>query len=494
MSRLRFAIALLFVGGTISPTFAQGTPDTRRTLSRSDIARIENGLVPRIVLENESGQTYNLRARMKQFNVPGVSVAVFNEGRVIWAQGFGTANSTRAVPVSVHTRFQAASLSKSVTAFAVLTLVQAKGLDLDRDVNDYLRSWKMPDSPFSQTEKVTIRRLLSHTAGLNVGGFAGYNRTGTIPDAAGVLEGKGNSPALRVEATPGTKYAYSGGGYVVLQKLIEDQSGMSFAAYLQKHVLKPLHMDDSSFDPNLEKGRSLAHGFDGKPLEGGWHVYPELAPAGLWSTPTDLAKFTFGVVAATSGAKSALLAQPLAQQMLTPSGKPEGGDGYALGFELRGTGNNASFGHGGSNAGFKSELMYFPARKLGLVLMTNSENGRVVRNELARSLAHQFGLAIFPSRTIKPMPIDEGQLRALSGRYSYQDDKIVYFSARQSGTGELILENLTTKAINHLIPTDTDKFIDRYTGLEVVVLHKADSSEISGLRYDGEDTLVRLPI
>ncbi|WP_197032959.1 serine hydrolase, partial [Shinella sp. DD12] len=134
---------------------------------------IENGLTPRVVLADETRKTYNLNDRMTLLGVPGVSVAIFDDRHVIWAKGYGSTDSRRLQSVDVHTRFQAASISKSVTAFAVMTLVQSKGLNLDRDVNDYLRTWKVPSSEPNRTEKVTIRRLLSHTAGLNVGGFAG---------------------------------------------------------------------------------------------------------------------------------------------------------------------------------------------------------------------------------------------------------------------------------------------------------------------------------
>ncbi len=392
----------------------------------------------------------------------------------------------------MHTRFQSASISKSVTAFAVLKLAQTRHLDLDRNVNDYLTSWKVPENAFTQAEKVTIRRLLSHTAGLNVGGFPGYEKTAKIPDAAGVLNGEGNSPKLEVVGVPGTKYSYSGGGYVVLQKLVEDLSGKPFARYMQEEVLTPLKMDASSFDPYPTKNRSLAYRFDGKVYPGGWHVYPELAPAGLWTTPSDLAKFCFAVRDAWKGVPGAFLSQDLAKQMLAPSMKPDGGDGYALGLELRGKGDNASFGHGGSNAGFKSEMFYFFNRDLGIVLMTNSDSGRIVRNELARALSNYYRLDLFPPKTVKKQALSAEALAAYAGEYKFEKEKDYYLTAAVEPTGDLVLKDLVDGKTNTFVAIGADKFVDRYSGEEAAFLRDKPGGAITAMVYDGDETFARV--
>ncbi|RUL78842.1 class A beta-lactamase-related serine hydrolase [Dyella choica] len=467
------------------------SPCAAETLSRQDVAAIEHGLVPRVIVAGTAEGPRELHERMKQTTTPSLSVALFRGGEVIWAQGYGTAAPGH--PVDVHTRFQAASISKSVTAFATLMLVDANRLDLDRDVNDYLKSWKIPASPLTRSEKVTIRRLLSHIAGLNVDGFPGYEKSAKIPDAAGVLDGKGNSPALKVEAVPGTRYSYSGGGYVVLQKLIEDQSGLSFAQYMRSRLLSPLHMDDSTFDSNPSGDVSLAYDFKGKPYPGGWHVYPELGPAGLWTTPSDLAKFSQALQDAIDGAKGALLPQSLARQMIVPSGIAGGGDGYGLGIEVQGSGKDARYGHGGSNAGFKSEWYFFPERKLGLVVMTNSENGRVVRNELMRSISNKYELGLFPPRTVTRIDIERDKLMALAGSYRYKDeDEEVPFRVTVTDEGDVTLENLGNGKVNHLMAIGSDAFIDPDTGEEASVVREAKTGKIQSLLYDREDTLTRV--
>lgn len=468
------------------------TPCAAETLSRQDVAAIEHGLVPRVIVAGQAPGPHELRQRMKQTATPGLSVALFRDGQVIWAQGYGMAGAGR--PVDVHTRFQAASISKSVTAFGVLLLVNDNHLDLDRDVNDYLKTWRFPDSPLTRSEKVTIRRLLSHVAGLNVGGFPGYEASARIPDAAGVLDGKGNSPALKVEAVPGTQYSYSGGGYVVLQKLIEDQSGLPFAEYMRTRVLEPLQMDDSTFDSRPQGDVSLAHDFRGKPYPGGWHVYPELGPAGLWSTPTDLAKFSQALQGAIDGAKGALLPQSLARQMIVPSGVAGGGDEYGLGLELQGSGADARYGHGGSNAGFKSEWFFFPKRKLGLVVMTNAENGRVVRNELIRSMSNKYALGLFPPRMVTGVKIEREKLSELAGNYRNKDEQEeVSFRMSVTGDGALALENQENGKINHLIAIGPDAFIDPETGEELGVVREAGTGKLQSLLYNREDTLTKVP-
>ena len=461
-------------------------------IPEKNVAVIENGLVPRILVEGEKAQTYNLRERMQRFNTPGLSAAVFKDGKVIWAQGYGYADVERRIPVDVHTRFQSASISKSVTAFAVLKLVQTRHLDLDRNVNDYLVGWKVPDNAFTQTEKVTIRRLLSHTAGLNVEGFPGYEKTAKIPDTVGVLDGAGNSPKLEVVAVPGSKYSYSGGGYVVLQKLVEDLSEKPFVRYMQEELLIPLKMSESSYNPYPAKNMSLAYDFGGKAYPGGWYIYPEFAPAGLWTTPSDLAKFCSAVRDTSKGTRGAYLSQQLAKEMLTPSGKPDGGDAYGLGFEFRGKGENASIGHGGSNAGFKSEMLYFFQRDLGVVLMTNSDSGRIVRNELARSISNVYHLDLFPAKTVKRQPLSRTELEAYAGRYQFDKEKDYYFTAALESNGDLILKDLVDGKINTFVAVAPDKFVDRYSGEEAEFKRGKPGGTITGLLYDGDETLRRL--
>ncbi|MFC5742048.1 serine hydrolase domain-containing protein [Dyella tabacisoli] len=472
-------------------SLAAFTCHAQQALSERDIHKIENGLVPRILVQGEDTQTYNVLERMKLFNVPGLSLAVFKDGKVVWQKGYGLADVKGRVPVDIHTKFQSASISKSVTAFAVLKLSLEKGLDLDRDVNDYLTGWKVPENTFTQSEKVTIRRLLNHTAGLNGEGFPGYDKSDKIPDAVGVLNGEGNSPKLAVEAIPGTRYSYSGAGYVVLQKLVEELSGKSFERYMQDEVLTPLKMSDSSFNPYPSSHMSLAYDFRGQAYAGGWHVYPELAPAGLWTTPADLAKFCVAVRDSLRGVEGSYLPKAMAEQMRTASMKPGGGDEYGLGLEFRGKGINASFGHGGSNAGFKSEMFYFFNQDLGLVLMTNADNGRLARNEMIRALSNHYHLDLFPPKTVTAVRLAKADLDAYAGKYQHEQEKNRYFTVAVDSASGLTMQDLTSGKKNTFIPIGTDKFVDRYSGEEAVFTRNSASGSTRML-YDGDDTLIKV--
>ncbi|HEV3023349.1 MAG TPA: serine hydrolase domain-containing protein, partial [Pirellulales bacterium] len=231
--------------------------------------------------------------RMAQHKVSGLGVAVLNDGTLAWARGYGVLRAGTKTAVTSHSRFQAASISKPVTALAALRLVQMGKLSLDQNANEKLVSWKIPDNEFTRRRPPTLRQLLSHTAGFTVHGFGGYERGAAIPSLADVLDGTppANSAAVRVEFLPGTKVQYSGGGYCVVQQLLQDVGGKPFPRLMHELVLKPVDMHDSTFEQPLPKEltahAATGHDGGGRPLGRSWHVYPEMAAAGLWTTPAD---------------------------------------------------------------------------------------------------------------------------------------------------------------------------------------------------------------
>src|SRR5215204_2812751 len=293
-------------------------PDTAR------IERVLSGLRPLVEVSGKSPVRWALAERMAHYNVPGISIAVVEGGRLSWARGVGLAQAGTTDSVTPTTLFQAASISKPVTATAMLRLVERGTLDLDADVNRYLTSWKVPDNKFTATEKVTLRRIVSHTAGLTVHGFPGYSPTGPMPTVVQVLDGKkpANTDAVRVDTTPGAISRYSGGGTTIMQQLLMDVTGRPFPALMQELVLGPAGMTNSTFEQPLPAARagdaSRAHDAKGKMVPGGWHVYPEMAPAGLWTTPTDLTNWAVAITAARAGKSTSLLSQSMVAQMLAP--------------------------------------------------------------------------------------------------------------------------------------------------------------------------------
>jgi len=243
------------------------------------IAAIEGRVLPSVVIAGDTLDRRSLGERMAELHVPAVSMAVVEDGTIGWARAWGTADVETQRPATTATLFQAASISKPVAATAMLTLVQEGRLDLDTDVNTYLTSWKVPGNAFTRQAPVTLREIVTHTAGFTVHGFPGYARSATIPTTVGVLDGAGNTPPIRVAAVPGTAFSYSGGGYTVMQLLLADVTGESFTDLMQARVLTPVGMRLSTYAQPLPEARwdEAATGYraSGDPVEERWHVYPE---------------------------------------------------------------------------------------------------------------------------------------------------------------------------------------------------------------------------
>ena len=335
--------------------------------------------------------------RMAHYHVPGLSLACIHNGAVEWTQAFGVAR-VGGEPLTPETLFQAGSISKSVTALAVLRLVEQGKLNLDADVNQYLRSWKIPANRFTEQKKVTLRELLSHTAGATVHGFEGYTAGERVPTLVQVLKGESpaNSAPVTIDFVPGTSFNYAGGGYAIIQQILIDVTGETFPDLMQEVVLQPLRMIHSTFQqPIPEKLRPLIampYDKDGKPIEGGPHTYPEMAPAGLWTTPSDLALFALAIQDALAGKPGATVSPATAHEMLRPVRRKD----YALGFAIDGNGPNRYFWHPGVNAGFVA-LFFAYEKGDGVALMTNAQNTKAPGLEIVRAIAKQYGWTEYPT-------------------------------------------------------------------------------------------------
>jgi CubicO group peptidase (beta-lactamase class C family) len=297
-------------------------------------------------------------------------------------------------PARTDSLFQACSISKAVTAVATLRLVQAGALDLDTDVNHYLRTWKVPANDTWQPI-VTIRQLLSHTAGINVPWFYGYHRDQDIPSLKQILTGEkpANTPGIQVNMLPGTRFRYSGGGYCVLQQLLCDVRQLTFPDLMRDVVLEPVGMAQSTFEQPFpaKYGNNTASGHraSGKPLAGGWHTMPEMAAAGLWTTATDLARFSIDLQLALAGQEAQLLSPEMVRILLSPQVQREPTGFMGLGVWLDGSGATARFGHPGDNEGFASRWTALREGGMGAVILTNSDNG----GELIADVFHTIGQA-----------------------------------------------------------------------------------------------------
>jgi CubicO group peptidase (beta-lactamase class C family) len=422
---MTLAFVLLLGGCGQSPATPAGAPILSGPVQKR-IQRVENGLIA-ITPDHdlELGDPKTLAERMDYYGVPGVGIAVIDDYQLEWAKGYGVLEAGGDEPVTADSLFHAGSVAKPVSAAAALVLVERGLLDLDEDVNNKLVSWLVPENEYTAQEKVTLRRLLSQSSGLT-DGFA--MRSSSDPEFDWWTASEGEAPTVtiqqlleaqppaddgrptRVTRVPGTAYEYSNLGYGLVQLLMTDVTHQPFAELMQETVLGPLDMASSTFEQPLSEGlrarATTEHYVNGQPFEGKRHHFPILASGGLWTTPSDLARFAIEIMRARAGESNLLLTQELAGEMLTPQiAAPESflGDSHGLGFDLGGQGRELRAVHTGGTWGSTCLLWMYPATGQGAVIMTNSATGEgAIRIEVLLSIAAEYGwpLSVLPFRTI----------------------------------------------------------------------------------------------
>ena len=330
---------------------------------------------------------------MEEFGVPGVSVAVIQDFKIHWAKAYGVADVETGQLVDIETMFQAASISKPVAAMGVLRAVQDGLFSLDDDINDILDSWTLDGREFTRNRPVTPRTLTSHTSGLGDGfGFPGYDPEQPLPTTVQILEGHelSNVGSVFMEREPMTFFEYSGGGVTVMELALSDVRRRPFVDVLQEGVLAPIGMTRSSYaqpiSPEHNQNAARAHDNNGESRGPKWHVYPEHAAAGLWTTPTDLARLIIEVQRSASGESNRVLSQSMIQEMLNPVGVGP----FAVGFTVSKIGEGWYFSHGGSNWGFRALMLAHKVKGYGLVVMTNADQGSTVINEISRRIQYTY--------------------------------------------------------------------------------------------------------
>ena len=330
---------------------------------------------------------------LAQYHVPGVSVAVIKDFAIEWAKGYGVADAETKSPVTTDTMFQAASISKTIAAMASMKAIQDGRFKLDQDVNTILKSWQLPGGEFTKNQPVTPRSLMSHTSGTGGGfGFPGYAVGAPMPTVVQILDGlpPSNRQKVRLERPPLTGFKYSGGAVMIEQLALSDAVGKPFVEIARDWILKPIEMTNSTYEQPLPASRETqaarAHDRNGVRMGDPWHVYPELAAAGLWTTSTDLAKFLIEVQKSQAGKSNRVLSQASMQEMVTPVGVGP----FAVGFTIMMQGEGWYFSHGGSNWGFQCNMIAHRTKGYGLVMMTNSDSGPVVMRELQKRIEQAY--------------------------------------------------------------------------------------------------------
>ena len=444
------------------------------------IKQVENGLSNYHHIKGEP--TWTLSERMKHYGVPGMSVAVIHDYKIAWTKTYGFVDKEKSAPVTENTLFQAASISKPVSAYAALNLVETGKLDLNKNVNQYLTSWYVPDNEFTEKEKVTLKRLVSHKAGLTVHGFWGYYPGLEVPTLVQLLEGKkpANSNPIRVDKVPGGNMRYSGGGYCVMQQMMLDVIGTDFPTIMQESVLGPIGMTKSTFAQPLppEKLKLAATGYlpNGNTTRGKRHTYPEMAAAGLWTNAAELAKFVIDLQQTLKGNSEKVLSKEMAQQMVTPVE----GDFIGLGIFLR----EGRFGHGGWNEGFSSELTGHIKDGYGLVVMLNANQPDLI-NEIMYSVMRAYDWEkSAPSH--EKLAFTAAEIARITGKYAYSfNENISVFEEN----GKVFLKYLTNPTAEELIKIADNTYVRRERQATIQFLHdpfKADQSLVFLPEREGE--------
>lgn len=422
-----------------------------------------------------------IRAEMARRQLPGLSLAIIQDGK-IEARAYGVIEKGGTIPVTPATLFQAGSISKPVAAAGALRLVEQGKLSLDAPVNDYLTSWKVPASRFTESKPVTLAGILSHTAGLTVHGFPGYAAAGPAATLVQVLDGAppANTAPIRVDTTPGSIWRYSGGGYTVMQQMVVDVTGRPFPDFMRETVLVPFGMTGSTFAQPLapEQAARTASGHyqDRRLVEGRWHVYPEMAAAGLWSTPSELARFAIGLQRTLAGESSVVLSQAMARRMVT-----ERMNGMGLGLALSTRGGAPFFGHNGRDEGFDALLTASVGTGQGFVLMINANDNSGLRPRIVDFIARKYnwpGAESAPGPLTRDRSVSPAAVRALAGRYEFRNNFLMTLIPADSGLWML------TDGLPDLefLPMGGDRFAAAGSNLDFTVVRDS-GGVVSGIRW-----------
>jgi len=449
-----FAIALFFLLAGVFTSKGQANKAYPEEIQKK-IDQVERNLVGWVQIK-DAPLLWTLEERMKFYNAYGVSIAVIKDYKIEWAKGYGWADNAEQRPVTTNTLFQAGSNSKSINAIGLLKLVMDKKLDLYADINNYLKTWKFPYDSLSKGKKITTANLLSHTAGLTIHGFPGYEVGKAIPTLPQILDGTSpaNTKPVRSEFEPGLKQMYSGGGTTISQLLLQDITGEKYDEYMKKNVLDPMGMTNSFYTqpPPANKEILLATGYynDGKAVNGKYHIYPEEAAAGLWTTPTDLAKYVIETQLALQGKSKKVLSAEMTKLRLTPYIDKSS----ALGTFIVDKKGEKYFTHGGVDEGFVSQYYGSLENGNGVVVMTNTLN-TALYDEIINSVASVYKWKDFYTPVIKTVvPVSDTILATYTGQYQLAPEFML--TIRKSGH-QLEVEP-TGQEIVKIYPESEDKF------------------------------------
>ncbi|TDQ25591.1 serine hydrolase domain-containing protein [Tenacibaculum caenipelagi] len=423
--------------------------------------KVENGLTTPVYIEGDS--TWSIEERMKHYGIPGASIAVIHNGKIVWTKGYGVTDKESNTPVTEQTLFQAALISMPVTSYGALKLVEQHKVSLDENINSYLKSWKLPDNEFTKEKKATIRNLLNHSAGINLHGIPGYSTDSAIPTLIEILNGTppaANDPVF-ANKEPDESIYVSAAGYEIIQQMMIDIEGKTFPEIMNDLVLQPLEMNNSTFNQSLTtKQLTLAAtGYlaDGSMVKGKRYHYPGMASNGLWTTAEDIAKFIIHIQQTLKGNRSRGLSKNMTELMVTPYGKSSYGTWfqYGLGIQQLNKKDDLYLRHWGWNRGVYAEIMAHRDKDYGVVVLTNSTfpafNAEVIR---AVAQAYEWDNYV---PVHKKVEIEQSLVDEIKGRYE-GDDVIVEVFQKDN---QLFAKNILDEKAEELIKVSDSIFVRR---------------------------------
>ena len=432
--------------------------------AQTHMDRVAKCLLPPVLVQGEARDCKTLAVRMAELHIPAVSIAMIHGGAIVWTRAYGIQgpDGTRATETTL---FQAGSISKPLSAMAALRLVQNGKLALDVDINQALTSWHLPSSSLAPEHKVTLRELLTHTGGITIHGFPGYAKGSTIPSLTQVLDGSkpSNTGPIRIEAVPGKEWSYSGGGFTIIQQAMIDATHEQFPQLLRSMVLGPIGMAHSTYEQplpaTLAGQAAIPYNERGTPLADGAHIYPEMAAAGLWTTPSDLAKYILEVQKSLTGQANHVLSASMTKTMLTP-----GKNKWGLGVETGGSDANPYFTHSGVNEGFQSSFVaYESAGGDAVVVMTNAYGGMQIVEEVIRSVATEYQWPDFQP-SVRPLAkMSHADLQRYVGTYKATPTVEVVYTVE----GDQLFAQATGQDKYPIYPEGHSKFFMKVVDAEI---------------------------
>ncbi len=450
---------------------------------------LETGIRGKVKFLEEPEDLSSIASKMSEYDIPALSLAVISAGDIEWGGVYQNPAFYQDQTLDCTSLFQAASLSKPVTFLAAVRMQAADEIDLDKNIQDYLKDYVLPEGKQTAENPITFRNLFSHTSGISAGGYEGYNRSIELPSDQEILQGAAgvNSPAIAVITSPNETLAYSGGGYTLAELALQDIYQQEFESIMRKWVLEPIGMDNSDFAQPLPASSAdriaKGHTQSGEQIQGGWHNYPEQAAAGLWTNAVDMAKFLVEIYKGYQG-ESTLFSQTDVKSILSHER-----DGHVYGFIVNRSGDDISITHYGGNAGYRTGMTISLTSGNGLVYLINSDNGGALGNELLLSAAQVYDWKHFEQTTATREQVSLDELKELAGAYKWNDQVDVSITySEENKQISLIFPNGDAYQLTPIKGGELD-FIHSNTGVRLAFL-EANNFESFTL-YGG--TAVKLP-